>query len=195
MFNSLKGTLSGKNAGRIFLEIGGIEWEMDVSYTTVSRLPPPGSTVRIFTFLYHREDIMRLYGFYDEEERALFLDLVKVDGIGPKQALRILSGTTVESLISILEAGDVDALRRIPGLGVKTAQKIILALKGKLSLREGTEPAEGEEIIAALAEMGFDGKRAAVSVKSLLAELKEEGLPEDNLEKEVFRRAIIRLSG
>jgi Holliday junction DNA helicase RuvA len=195
MFNSLKGTLSGKNAGKLFLETGGIEWELDISYTTLGLLPPPGSTVRIFVYLYHREDVMRLYGFHDEEERALFLDLVKVDGIGPKQALRILSGTNVDSFISILEAGDVDALRRIPGLGVKTAQKIILALKGKLSLRDGAEPTEGEEITAALSDMGFDRRRASAAVIRLLAELKEEGLPEDNLEKEVFRRAIIRLSG
>jgi Holliday junction DNA helicase RuvA len=195
MFNSLKGTFVGKTAGKIFLDIGGIEWELDVSYTTASLLPPPGSTIRLFTFLHHREDAMRLYGFHNEEERALFLDLIKVDGIGPKQALRILSGTNVDSFIAILEAGDVDALRRIPGLGVKTAQKIILALKGRLSLRDDAEPTEGEEIIAALADMGFDRKRAVVSVKSLLAELKEEGLAEDNLVKEVFRRAIIRLSG
>lgn len=195
MYNSLKGLLTQKSAGRVCVETGGVEYELDTSYATVSRLPAAGSAVRIFTYLHHREDILRLYGFADEEERALFFDLIKVDGIGPKQALRILSGTSVESFSLILEAGDVDSLKRIPGLGVKTAQKIILALKGKLSLKESGTNEAGSELSAALADMGFDGKKAGIVVKKLLDEYREQGLQGEALEKEVFRQAIVQLSG
>lgn len=195
MLNSLKGVLSGKTAGKIFLETGGIEWEVETSYTTVGGLPGTGNPVRIFTYLHHREDQMRLYGFAGEDERSLFLDLLKVNGVGPKQALRILSGSSVDSLVRILEAGDAPSLARIPGLGMKTAQKIILALKGKLSLQEGAADGGEDELTLALADMGFDRKRAAAAIRSLSEELVDQGLSADELEKEVFRRAIIRLSG
>ena len=194
MFNSLKGVITDKAAGRVRLETGGIEWELEASYATVSSLPAAGNPARVFTYLLHREDSMRLFGFAKEEERFLFLDLLKVDGIGPKQAMRILSGTNVDSFADILEAGDVDSLKRIPGIGVKSAQKIILALKGKLSLKETEEPAEGQDIVTALFDMGFDRRKAAAAVATLLEELKNQGLAGEALEREIFRQAIVRLS-
>ncbi len=124
----------------------------------------------------------------------LFLDLLKVDGIGPKQAIRILSGANVDSFAEILEAGDVDSLKRIPGIGVKSAQKIILALKGKLTLKEAEEAEEGRDLVTALADMGFDRRKAAAVVASLLEETREEGIAGEKLEQEIFRRAIVRLS-
>jgi Holliday junction DNA helicase RuvA len=196
MINSLKGILTGKSAGRFYLETGGLEWEIESSYTTISSLPPEGSAVRVFTHLYHREDSMRLFGFAAEEERFLFLDLMKVNGIGPKQALRILSSTTSEFFSRILEDGDAAALSRIPGLGVKTAQKIILALKGKLSFREEAgETGQAGDLVLALTDMGFDRKKAAAVVRALAEELGAGGLAGAELEKECFRQAIIRLSG
>ena len=137
---------------------------------------------------------MRLFGFAKEEERFLFLDLLKVDGIGPKQAMRILSGTNVDSFADILEAGDVDSLKRIPGIGIKSAQKIILALKGKLSLKETEEAAEGQDLVTALFDMGFDRRKAAAVVAALLEEFKNQGLAGETLEREIFRQAIVRLS-
>jgi len=137
---------------------------------------------------------MRRFGFAKEEERMLFLDLLKVDGIGPKQAIRILSGANVDSFAEILEAGDVDSLKRIPGIGVKSAQKIILALKGKLTLKEAEEAEEGRDLVTALADMGFDRRKAAAVVASLLEETREEGIAGEKLEQEIFRRAIVRLS-
>jgi Holliday junction DNA helicase RuvA len=194
VINSLKGILTGKGAGKFYLETGGLEWEIETSYTTISALPPEGDSVRVFTHLYHREDAMRLFGFGSEDERFLFLDLMKVNGIGPKQALRILSSTTSEFFSRILEDGDATALSRIPGLGVKTAQKIILALKGKLTFREDGGPAEeGGDLVLALEDMGFDRKKAAAVIKALSAEL-GGGLSGAELEKECFRQAIIRLS-
>ena len=195
MINSLKGRVSGKEAGRFYLENSGIEWEIESSYATISLLPAEGMELRIYTYLYHREDAMRLFGFITEEERFLFLDLMKVNGIGPKQALRILSGTTVESFSRILENEDVDNLKRIPGLGLKTAQKIILTLKGKLTFHRETESAEkSSDLVLALEEMGFDRKNAASVIKALEEELSRSGLAGEELERECFRQAIIRLS-
>ncbi|MDR1316525.1 MAG: Holliday junction branch migration protein RuvA [Spirochaetales bacterium] len=195
MINSLTGILTGKGAGRFYLETSGLEWEIESSYTTISALPAEGGCVKVFTYLYHREDSMRLFGFFSEEERFLFLDLMKVNGIGPKQALRILSSTNVEFFSRILEDGDAAALSRIPGLGVKTAQKIILALKGKLTFREETGQTEQSgDLVLALEDMGFDRKKAATVIKALTDELGAEGLVGAELEKECFRQAIIRLS-
>jgi Holliday junction DNA helicase RuvA len=193
----MKGVLTQKRAGVFYLETGGsLEWEIETSYTTISSLPAEGSVVRIFTYLYHREDSMRLFGFTGEEERFLFLNLLKVNGIGPKQALRILSSTTSEFFSRILEEGDAPALSRIPGLGVKTAQKIILALKGKLTFHEeNAQAAEGGDLVLALEDMGFDRRKAAAVIKVLADELLAGGFSGAELEKECFRQAIIRLSG
>jgi Holliday junction DNA helicase RuvA len=120
---------------------------------------------------------------------------MKVNGIGPRQALRILSGTTVEAFSRILEDEDASGLSRIPGLGLKTAQKIILTLKGKLSFRAEAEKAEeAGDLAAALEDMGFDRKKAAGVIKALTAELSGGGLSGKELEQECFRQAIIRLS-
>ena len=195
MLNSLRGRVSGKGTGKFYLETGGVEWEIESSFSSISSLPPEGEVTRIFTHLYHREDAMRLFGFVTETERFLFLDLLKVNGIGPKQALRILSGTTVEFFEHILEEEDASGLARIPGLGLKTAQKIILTLKGKLTFRKETEGAgSSNDLVVALEEMGFDRKSAAAVIKSLETELAESGLGGVELEKECFRQAIIRLS-
>ena len=195
MINSLKGRITGKEAGRFYLENNGVEWEIESSFTSISSLPAEGEELRIYTYLYHREDAMRLFGFITEKERFLFLDLMKVNGIGPKQALRILSGTTVESFSRILESEDVDNLKRIPGLGLKTAQKIILTLKGKLTFRGESESSEqSSDLVLALEDMGFDRKNAATVIKNLEAELAAGGLAGQELEKECFRQAIIRLS-
>jgi len=194
VFNSLKGVITEKTSGKVRIETGGVEWELEVSYATLSGLPHAGSPARIFTHHLHREDSMRRFGFAKEEERMLFLDLLKVDGIGPKQAIRILSGANVDSFAEILEAGDVDSLKRIPGIGVKSAQKIILALKGKLTLKEAEEAEEGRDLVTALADMGFDRRKAAAVVASLLEETREEGIAGEKLEQEIFRRAIVRLS-
>jgi Holliday junction DNA helicase RuvA len=195
VINSLKGILSGKAAGKFFLETGGMEWEIETSFTSLSSLPPEGETVRIFTFLYHKEDSMRLFGFLTEEERFLFLDLLKVNGIGPKQALRILSSTTSENFSRILESEDASGLSKIPGLGVKTAQKIMLALKGKLTFQSAGEAADGSgDLVLALETMGFDRRKAAAVIQALSVELASTGLSGQELEKECFRQAIIRLS-
>lgn len=195
VYNSIHGTLTGKAATKVFLENQGIEYELEVSFNTASALPELGSRVRLYTYLHHREEVMKLYGFLVEAERRLFLDLLKVEGIGPRQALRILSGTTVGDFLRILEAEDVKALTRIPGLGMKTAQKVLLSLKGKINLEEEVLPREERDLQVALVEMGFEPSKATDALRRALKECREEGLSGEPLEREAFRRAIVLMSG
>jgi len=196
MINSLHGTLTYKGLNEICLESGSIEWSITVSERTARDLPGPGNQVRVYTFLHHREDQMILFGFARVEERYLFHDLLRVSGIGPKQAVRILSGMSVEEIIKCLDADDVDALSRVPGLGKKTAQKIILTLRGRLTAQKGEdeEPAAFSEIVTALADMGFDRQNASKTVAALANEISESTEATEDQEKEIFRRAIVALS-
>ena len=197
MFNSISGTLTGKTAESIYIETHGIEWEIRVSALSADRFGAAGSTVRVYTWLYHREDQMRLFGFLTPAERSLFLDLTKVEGIGPKQALKILSGLDSTALEAALEAGDVAQLQSIPGIGKKTAQKMVLALKGQLTGLHDTETvkkSEFEDIITALINMGYDRKRAAETVESVAQSMRAKGIAPAVKEEELFRTAIVNLS-
>ena len=200
MFNSISGTLTGKTAESIYIETQGIEWELFVSTLSADRFGSPGSTIKAYTWLYHREDQMKLFGFLSPEERSLFLDLTKVDGIGPKQALKILSGLDSTALETALEEGDVSRLQAIPGIGKKTAQKMVLTLKGQLTCLQDTgrqtsvKKSEFEDIITALADMGYDRKRAAETVETIAQELRAKGFDPGAKEEELFRTAIVNLS-
>ena len=200
MFNSISGTLTGKTAESIYIETNGIEWEVFVSALSADRFGTAGSTVRVYTWLYHREDQMRLFGFLTPAERSLFLDLTKVDGIGPKQALKILSGLDGAALEAALEVGDVARLQSIPGIGKKTAQKMVLALKGQLTglhdtgRAETAKKSEFEDIITALINMGYDRKRAAETVESVAQSMRAKGIDPAAKEEELFRIAIVNLS-
>ena len=197
MFNSISGRLTGKTAESIYIETHGIEWEVFVSALSADRFGGMGTTIRVYTWLYHREDQMRLFGFLTPAERSLFLDLTKVEGIGPKQALKILSGLDSTALEAALEAGDVAQLQSIPGIGKKTAQKMVLALKGQLTGLHDTETvkkSEFEDIITALINMGYDRKRAAETVESVAQSMRAKGIAPAVKEEELFRTAIVNLS-
>jgi Holliday junction DNA helicase RuvA len=195
MFNSIRGIITEKFAEGVRLLDGGLEWDIAVPAIDMGLLPPPGEPGRIFTWLYHREDQMKLFGFADERRRATFLELLKVEGIGPKGALRIMGGISQEHLEQALEAEDLARLEAVPGLGKKTAQKMILALKGKLA-RETAPPSAGPrgELVEALAEMGYDKRAAAEAVARAEAALDPEITGADR-EKFLFREAIVYLSG
>ena len=200
MFNSISGTLTGKTTESIYIETHGSEWEIFVSTLSADRFGAAGSTVRVYTWLYHREDQMRLFGFLTPAERSLFLDLTKVEGIGPKQALKILSGLDSAALEAALEAGDVARLQSIPGIGKKTAQKMVLALKGQLTglhdtgRTETAKKSEFEDIITALINMGYDRKRAAETVDAIAQIMREGSIDPAAKEEELFRTAIVNLS-
>ena len=200
MFNSISGTLTGKTAESVYIENNGIEWEILVSALTVDRLGAIGNIVKVYTWLYHREDQMRLFGFLNPAERSLFLDLTKVDGIGPKQALKILSGLDGAALETALEEGDIARLQSIPGIGKKTAQKMILTLKGQLTTVQESgrqtvqKKSEFEDIIIALADMGYERKRAAEAVENAAQSMRNSGINPSEKEDELFRSAIVHLS-
>jgi Holliday junction DNA helicase RuvA len=190
MFNSLTGTVTGRGPNTLLLSTGGVEWELEVSGYTLRTLATEESA-RVFTHLHHREDQMRLYGFSTIREREVFEQLTTVSGIGPRAAIRILSATSPDQMVRMLESDDVDGLSSLPGIGKKTSQKIILALRGRLVAEEGGSGEHGE-IVQGLMEMGFDRTRVSSVVASLAQELDE--LPEKERENELFRLAIIRLS-
>jgi holliday junction DNA helicase RuvA len=196
MYNSITGEITFKGEERLCVQVGGVEWEMTVSRKALERLPAVGEVTRVFTHLAHKEDSMRLYGFSDAAERALFLDLQKVEGVGPKAALKMLSGVDREQFTRALDNDDVEALSSVPGVGKKTAQKIILALKGKLTPAvEAPGRSAEEDITTALVGMGFDRRTAKAAVAAACKALAAKNMKGEELERELFRRAIALAGG
>ena len=198
MFNSISGTITHKGTAVIHLENNGIEWEIHVSSKSISLIPSSGSSARIITYLHVREDNITLYGFYDEKERTLFFELIKINGIGPKQALKILSGISADDFITALDSENVSLLSTLPGIGQKTAQKIVLAMRGKL-LTEGaagaaSAPSQYSDIIKALTDMGFDYRKASKTVESIAKDSDVKNLDFAEKEKAILKKAIIALS-
>ena len=159
----------------------------------IGKLAALGQEERVFTWLYHREDQMRLFGFSSEDRRVTFLELLKVDGIGPKAALKIMGGIGQEELEQALDTEDLARLEAVPGLGKKTAQKMILALKGKLVRAKAEVNTPYGELLDALADMGYDKRLAAEALARSEAEL-PPGSAGVEREKQLFRLAIVYLS-
>lgn len=194
MFNSLLGIVSEKFEDSITLDTGSIEWRILMPAKDMEKLKL-NDEVRIYTFLQHNENLMQLFGFVKPQVRLLFLDLLKVNGVGPKQAIKILSNVEATSLIEILNAGDAEKLTRIPGIGKITAQKILLTLQGKLTTEKDFSQASTDEyadILTALTEMGFDRRRAKDCVTKIVSEKKSTS--DEINENELLRAAIIALS-
>ena len=205
MFNSLTGIITGKLPKQLFLDTHGIEWDICVPDSNLELLPTVGSEAKVYTWLQHTDVLMTLYGFASAEERTLFLDLLKVDGVGPKGALKIMSSASSSRLTEILERGDVEMLEKIPGVGKKTAGKMMLQLKGKLTLSQTSnvvryeKPAAFADVIESLASMGYD-KRLVEQKVAFLAEAISAAdstfAEKSQKEKEdlIFRRAIVELA-
>lgn len=202
MFNSLTGTITAKLPQTVHLDTSGIEWDLSVPDSSLDSLPPVGSQARIFTWMLHREDTMKLFGFASHQERSLFLDLLKVDGVGAKGALKIMSGISPQQLTQALDSEDLAQLERLPGVGKKTAQKMMLALKGKLSFGDSPVPRSAaansrwQDVVQALVDMGYDKR----DCEAVLARLEQELVPElkdkapSQQEEFLFRRAIVELA-
>ncbi len=199
MFNSISGRLSEKRPDSVCVDTGGVEWEITVPTRSLDDFGFLDAQTKVYTWLHHYEDGMRLFGFSNVEDRTVFLELMKVEGIGPKQAMRIVSGIRSESLVRALDDSDLATLMRIPGVGPKVAQKMLLALKGKLvrvedSVRTlhsaGSGGGEWSDVIRALVDMGFARPAAEKSVRSHAGEIP----PGPDREREIFRRALIELS-
>ncbi|MCL2271228.1 MAG: Holliday junction branch migration protein RuvA [Treponema sp.] len=193
MFNSIRGVICAKNNEAVFLLSGDIEWEITMPLNDIGILPVK-SECRIFTWLYHREDQMKLFGFADERRRLTFHELLKVEGIGPKGAVKIMGGISQDDLEKALENGDLTRLEAVPGLGRKTAQKMILSLKGKLvQIQENSNTSQYSDLVEALAEMGYD-RRAASDALAKAENSIGKDLSDTEREKYLFKEAIVYLS-
>ena len=194
MINKIHGILTGIRENGLFLLTGGIEWSVLVPARQLAMLPDVNSELSLYIYLHHREDQMVLFGFLEEQERSLFLELIKVSGIGPKQALKILSAVDYKTFTDCLDKEDVGVLSSLPGVGAKTAQKIILALRGKLKTGTGEQPARYKDIITALTDMGFEKKKAEEAVRIAAEESDLSDLEEEKAEQLLFKQAIVLLS-
>ncbi|MCR5217341.1 Holliday junction branch migration protein RuvA [Treponema sp.] len=204
MFNSLTGTVTGKFPQKIYLENNGIEWDIICPETTVDALPPAGSQAKVYTWLQHTDALMNLYGFASMADRELFFDLLKVDGIGPKGAVKIMSAITCSDLVKVLENGDLSALEKVPGVGKKTAGKMLLQLKGKLSLDNNiaavsaSKNSEYADVITGLVDMGYDRQKVMEAVEKISSDpqFKESFAQKSAAEKEdyIFRQTLLNLA-
>ncbi|MFN3918884.1 MAG: Holliday junction branch migration protein RuvA [Methylohalobius sp.] len=166
MIGFLRGTLTVKQPPRMLVEVGGVGYEVDAPMSTFYRLPKTGSEVTLYTHLMVREDTQVLFGFATEAERTLFRSLIRVNGIGARLALAILSGLSTEEFQRCVQQGDALSLQRLPGIGKKTAERLIVELRDRLpeSLRpsltvdEATDPVR--EAQAALMALGYKPQEA-----------------------------------
>ncbi len=207
MFNSLTGIITAKLPQTVFLQVGGVEWDLMVPDTALDALPNVGDEAKIYSWLYHKEDSMRVFGFSSLTERSVFIDLMKVDGVGPKAAIKILSSITANELVETLNTDDMARLETISGIGKKTAQKMMLALKGKLHLDDGSPSSKNsskasvsspwDDVVMALVNMGYEKKQCEQTISKLLDDLKtDEDFNAKNRqgqEEVLFRRAIVDL--
>ena len=163
MIGSLRGRLAAKQPPQLLLEVGGVGYELEAPMSTFYDLPAVGAEVSLLTHLVVREDAHVLYGFVREDERRLFRLLLKVSGVGPKIALAILSGSSADAFAACIAAGDTAALTRIPGVGRKTADRLIVELRDRLAGGDATvatlTTAAGVgprgEALAALVALGY----------------------------------------
>jgi holliday junction DNA helicase RuvA len=172
MIGKLTGTLGDKNPPQVLVDCNGVGYEVDVPMSTFYNLPGVGERVTLLTHFVVREDAQILYGFGSAGERATFRQLIKIAGVGPRTALSVLSGMSVADIAQAITAQDAGRLVKVPGIGKKTAERLLLELKGKLGADLGLPGAtpvtdEGADIVQALVSLGYSDKEAAAALKAL----------------------------
>jgi len=181
MIGRLSGTLMEKLPPTICLDVQGVGYEIDVPMSTLYDLPDVGGRVTLYTHLAIREDAHVLYGFLRSEERLAFRALIKVSGVGARTALAVLSGMTVQELSSAVTRQETARLTRVPGIGKKTAERLLLELRGKLGADLGS-PADAvhsrqDDIINALLALGYSNNEVQTALKKLPDEVEvSEGI-------------------
>ena len=193
MIGFLKGRLAVKQPPMLMVDVNGVGYEMEAPMSTFYGLPAAGEAVALFTHLVVREDAHILYAFGTDGERRLFRGLLKVSGVGPKIALGILSGASVEDFLRIIEAEDIAMLTRIPGIGRKTAERVIIEMRD--SVKKLSMPAAGTGAVEQGATMTSQGEAFSAlialgykppEVARLLKSIDEPGLSTT----EIIRRAL-----
>ncbi|HQZ87294.1 MAG TPA: Holliday junction branch migration protein RuvA [Gammaproteobacteria bacterium] len=188
MIGRLRGILEVKKPPYLLIEVGGVGYELQAPMSTIYKLPEVGSPVTLFTHFQVREDAQVLYGFYEERERTLFKTLIKVSGVGPKMALTILSGMDVLQFIKCVDNRETALLVRLPGVGQKTAERLIIEMSGKLNnvvssenenfsrrlfeeIIDAASPrAIEEEAVSALIALGYKPQEATRAIGRVLFE-------------------------
>ena len=171
MIGKLSGKLLERHPPQILVDVHGVGYEISVSMSTFYQLPATGNDVTLYTHLTVREDAHLLYGFASEQERHVFRQLLKIYGVGARTALSVLSGMSVSDLYEVVSAQDSGRLTKIPGIGKKTAERLLLELKDKLDVTIVATPVAGGEhtsdILNALLALGYNDKEAAWAVRKL----------------------------
>ena len=194
MIAHLRGKLLAKHPNQVVVETGGVGYEVNISVPTFSELPSAGSEVALHIHTHVREDVIALYGFLRPAEKQLFEKLMTVSGIGAKLAITILSGMAADEMAGAIRGNDVARLTRIPGIGRKTAERMVLELRDKLPPAVGTSApaipvsATEEDVLSALVNLGY--QRAAAE-KTLAAVVKNG---KSNSFDAMFREALAGLS-
>ena len=169
MIGRLSGTLAEKNPPQILLDVHGIAYEVNVPMSTFYNLPAVGEPVTLFTHLVVREDAHLLFGFGSESERGAFRQLIKISGIGARTALSVLSGLSVAELAQAVASQEWGRLTRIPGIGKKTAERLLLELGADVTTGVGVHrpPPVSADVLNALVSLGYSDKEATHAVKEL----------------------------
>ncbi|MBC7984931.1 MAG: Holliday junction branch migration protein RuvA [Candidatus Obscuribacterales bacterium] len=201
MIGFLRGKLVAKHPPHLVIDVGGIGYELDAPMSTFYGLPPVGADITLQTHLVVREDAHILFGFGSERERRMFRELLKVSNVGPKLALAILSGITVDTFLLCIEAGDADALVKVPGVGRKTAERLIVELRdrvkgfGEVGFSVGgtvgssitnTEP--HAEAFSALVALGYK----PVEVTRLLKSVNADALSTEEIIRQALKAASMK---
>ncbi|HUU30301.1 MAG TPA: Holliday junction branch migration protein RuvA [archaeon] len=196
MIALLEGKIFEKSPASVVIFAGGVGYLVSIPLSTFDKLPEAGEIVSLHTHLHVRDDALQLYGFSSRKERQAFEKLITVNGVGPRVALAILSSLSVERLVTAVESSQTVWFNRIPGVGKKTADRIILELKGKLgeiapiaeAASAGALPGEGEEAVAALVALGYSRLQAE---KAVFRAVEEAGERIDTTD--LVRRALARM--
>lgn len=181
MIAYLRGTVAGVTQTRVILDVNGVGYQVFITSRDAAQMPGRGSEVQIYTYLSVREDAMQLFGFLEEDDLEMYKLLLTVSGVGPKAGLGVLSALTADELRFAVLSDDVKTISRAPGIGGKTAKKLILELKDKLSLEDAfekklahTEAAVGtgaddarSEAVQALTALGYSGSEALRAVRGI----------------------------
>ena len=188
MIGFLRGKLLRKQPPHLLIDVQGVGYEVEAPMSTFYDLPEAGAELTLFTHLTIREDAHVLFGFGSEAERRFFRSLIRVNGVGPKLALTILSGISVDGFIRCVQENDTAALTRLPGIGKKTAERLVVEMRDRLddvggsSVMPGVSANPRDEALSALVSLGYKPQEAAQMLRSI----KEDGLSSE----ELIRRAL-----
>ena len=168
MIQTLSGTVSLKRESFVVVEVGGVGFKVAVARNTFTKLPAVGAQLKLFTYLHVREDILALFGFLDEKELALFEQLNTISGIGPKSALGIMGIASVDQIAAAINEGKTELLTRVSGVGRKTAERVVLELRGKLFMTASAgavaQMESDADLEEALVSLGYTKQQARAAI-------------------------------